>query len=69
MNESQHKEVADVAKSFISQGIKDKDAFHVACTILAKCEYFITTDDRLLKCETNELQVVNPMEFIRRMEG
>ena len=68
VNENQHKVVADVAESFISQGIKDKDAFHVACAILAKCDYFITTDDRLLKCVTNELQVVNPMEFIRIME-
>ena len=29
-------------------GIKAKDACHVACAISASCDYFLTTDDRLL---------------------
>ena len=49
-------------------GVKEKDAFHVACAILAKCDYFITTDDRLLKYQDGGLPLVTPEEFIRRME-
>ncbi len=32
-------------------------------------DYFITTDDRLLKLQTEEIQVVTPGEFIRRLEA
>lgn len=28
----------------------------------------ITTDDRLLKYQTDEIKIVNPMEFIRLLE-
>ncbi len=42
-------DVAKIAEPIMQTGVKEKDAFHVACAILAKCDYFITTDDRLLK--------------------
>ena len=29
-------------------GIKSKDALHIACSVEAQCDYFITTDKRLL---------------------
>lgn len=40
----------------------------MACALLADCDYFITTDDRLLKYKTSDLQIVTPVEFIQRME-
>lgn len=49
--------------------MKEKDAAHTACAIIAKCEYFITTDDRLLKYQPEKIQIVTPGEFIRRMEA
>ena len=42
--------------------------YHVACSIMAKADYFITTDDRLLKYHTAEVDIVTPGEFIRRLE-
>ena len=50
-------------------GIKVKDAFHVACAIYSSCDYFLTTDDRLLKYCTTEIQMLNPIDFIRKLEG
>ncbi|MDE5937676.1 MAG: hypothetical protein K2H37_01160 [Lachnospiraceae bacterium] len=50
-------------------GIKSADALNVACAILAGSDYFITTNDRLLKLQTEEIQVVTPGEFIRRLEA
>ena len=50
-------------------GIKMKDAYHIACAIHSRCDYFLTTDDRLLKYHTNEIQMLNPIDFIRRLEG
>jgi hypothetical protein len=28
---------------------KKIDSLHIACAIIAKCEYFLTTDDKILK--------------------
>lgn len=57
-----------IAGHIMETGIKSADALHVACAILAGCDYFITTDDRLLKLQIEEIQVVTPGELIRRLE-
>lgn len=56
------------ADEIMKTGIKEKDAYHVACAIMAECKYFITTDDRLLKYQSEKIILVTPGEFIRRME-
>ena len=61
--------IAKMAEPIMRTGVKEKDAFHVACAIYAKCDYFITTDDRLLKFHTEQISLVTPGEFIRRMEA
>ena len=38
-----------IAAGLMDKGIKMKDAAHLACAIKAKCDYFITTDDKLIK--------------------
>lgn len=60
--------IAKMAEPIMRTGVKEKDAFHVACAMYAKCDYFITTDDRLLKFHTEQISLVTPGEFIRRME-
>lgn len=57
------------ASKIMKTGVKFKDACHVASAIYAKCEYFISTDVRLLKYHTNEIKMVTPIEFITEMEG
>lgn len=59
------------AKAFeiMKTGIKFKDACHVASAIYSRCEYFISTDVRLLKYCTEEIKMVTPIEFITEMEG
>lgn len=57
------------AKLIMKTGVKEKDALHVACSIYAGCDYFITTDDRILKYQPYEVTIVTPGEFIRRMEA
>lgn len=57
------------AEEIMKTGVKMKDAYHVACAIYAKCNYFLTTDDRLLKYASEEIQMLNPIDFIRRWEG
>lgn len=57
------------ASKIMKTGVKFKDACHVASAIYARCEYFITTDVRLLKYRTEEIKMVTPIEFITDMEG
>jgi hypothetical protein len=58
------------ATSLAKQGLKAKDALHVACAIEMKCEYFLTTDDFIEKKMqgANEIKVLNPVEFIKIIE-
>ncbi len=60
-------EVFNIAKTIIQSGIKQIDALHIACAIIAKCDYFITTDDRVLKYKTNELKITDPIAFIKEV--
>lgn len=61
--------VAAKAEQFISTGIKQKDAYHVASAIIAGCNYFLTVDDRLLKLKSNEFVLLNPVEFVKFVEA
>ncbi len=61
-------EVKALADKVIATGVKTADAHHVACAVLAESDYFLTTDDRLLKYKTDKLCMADPTEFIREWE-
>lgn len=61
-------DIKKIATLIMGTGVKEKDAYHVACAIRAECNYFVTTDDRLLKYQSEKITLVTPGEFIRRME-
>ena len=63
------KEIEVKATEIMKAGVKFKDACHVASAIYAECEYFISTDIRLLKYNTQEIKMVTPIEFITEMES
>lgn len=66
IDDSYSEEVEHVAIEIQKNGVKSADAIHVACAILAKCDFFITTDDRLLKYKSDLISIVDPVEFIRK---
>jgi len=57
--------VLNLAKEVNATGVKPKDASHVACAIHAGCDYFLSTDDRLLKYKDSRIQLMNPVDFIK----
>ena len=61
--------VLDLSEKIISTGIKPKDTYHIASAMLAECDYFLSTDDRLLKYKTNEIILLNPVDFIKILEA
>ena len=67
IDDSYSEEVEHVAIEIQQTGVKSADAIHVACAILAKCDFFITTDDRLLKYKSDLISIVDPVEFIRKI--
>lgn len=62
------KEAKEIAKQITDTGVKSADALHVACAVLAGADYFVTTDNRLLKYQREDIQILTPGECIRRLE-
>ena len=59
------------AQFFVSSGIKPKDALHVACAIEGQADYFLSTDDKLLKklATLNRIAAMNPVDFIKVLDA
>ena len=59
-----------VAKKFITYGIKTKDALHVSSAIAGKADYFVATDDKLLKklSVMNEIKSANPVDIVEEID-
>ena len=51
-------------QNFLIIGYALKDAVHLACSIIAECDYFITTDKRVLNYKTDKIKIVNPINFV-----
>ena len=62
-------DILTLAMEIMELGVKYMDASHIACAVLASCDYFITTDKRLLKYKSDRLNIINPVDFIRIWEG
>ncbi len=63
------KEVVEKAERFHQMGIKSKDSLHLSCAILMECEYFLTTDDELIKNASGlkEIKVMDPISLIKEV--
>ncbi len=59
--------VKNLATEIMNTGVKLMDACHIACAIISECNYFITTDKRLLKYESEKIKLVNPVTYILEM--
>ena len=57
------------AEEIIETGVKTKDAYHIACAIVSESNYLISTDRRLLKYQTQEIIICDPIRFLDYLEG
>ena len=64
ISEERGKDIIPISDNIMKTGIKKKDAVHLACAIIAQCNYFITTDKRVINYKTEKIKIVNPIEFI-----
>lgn len=67
INESE--DVLNIANAAKNTGLKTKDALHVACAIMAKCDYLVTTDSRFMKYTDSRIKMISPIEFVIEVEG
>ena len=61
--------ILSFAEQLAHRGIKNYDALHISCANYAKCDYFLTTDKKLLNSAIHEIRIVNPLVFVSEMEG
>jgi predicted nucleic acid-binding protein len=61
-------EILELANSIRETGIKNADALHLACAIVAQCNYFISVDDRILTYSTDIMVLSNPVDFLKVWE-
>lgn len=57
--------ILSIAKEVQATGVKTADSCHVACAEFANCDYFLTTDDRILKYKSDKVTILNPIQFIQ----
>lgn len=65
----ENEDILSFAEQLVARGVKNYDALHIACAHYAKCDYFLTTDKKLLNKSIEEIRVVNPLMFVNEVEG
>ena len=55
-----------MGREIMQKNIMHKDAIHIACAIKAECDYFLTTDRKILNKNIPEIKLINPIDFIRQ---
>ena len=53
-------------REIMQKNIPQKDAIHIVCAIKAECDYFLTTDRKVLSRNIPEIKLINPLDFIRQ---
>ena len=66
VGKANYDEIEKVTNEIMQTGIKQKDATHLACSIIAECDYFITTDKRATKYKTDKIKILNPIKFVEK---
>ena len=69
VDESFSDKVNSLALEIMKTGVKTADAHHAASAIIAGCNYLVTTDDRLLKYKSDQITILDPIDFIRQVGG
>ncbi len=68
VSQNKEEDINRIAEEIMRTGVKYMDACHVACAIIAGCDYFISTDKRLLKYISDSIIITNPVDFVIEKE-
>lgn len=61
--------LTDLALQVHNKGIKKLDSLHIACAVKSKADYFLTTDDGILKkaAVIQGIRITDPIGFIKKV--
>lgn len=65
---SESENIIEFAEKLTHKGIKAFDALHISCAVADGCDYYLTTDKKLLNKNIPEINIVNPIDFVRMEE-
>ena len=67
---SENQEILSQAKAIQLLGLKSKDALHLACALSGSCDYFISTDDMIIKkmIYFERIKTIDPISFLEVLE-
>ena len=64
----ENSQILEYSRSLHFKGFRKIDALHISCAIFANCNYFLTTDDKILnKSELiDKISIDDPIGFIKK---
>jgi predicted nucleic acid-binding protein len=62
---AQTQSIVSRAKKLEAIGIRAKDALHIACAIESGADFMLSTDDKILNKNIEEIRIINPIDFVR----
>lgn len=59
----------EIARRILSLGAKKIDSLHIACAISVYADYFLTTDDEIIKKTVliPDIKIIDPIGFIKEV--
>ncbi|KAB2832888.1 MAG: type II toxin-antitoxin system VapC family toxin [Candidatus Brocadia sp.] len=69
-NIKENAEIIKRANLLKRKGFKKLDSLHIACAIISKCDYFLSTDNKILnlsKTLERKIKVTDPIVFIKEI--
>jgi predicted nucleic acid-binding protein len=63
---TENQTIVDTANHYMRGGLGPMDSLHLASAVYAGVDYFITTDDPLLRCNADNITIISPVDFVFR---
>ena len=65
----ENRKLIEQANLFYKFGLQKIDSLHIACATTAKCEYYLTTDDKILNKsdKITDIKITDPIGFIKEV--
>ena len=63
-------EILSQAKAIQNLGLKSKDALHLACALSGSCDFFLSTDDTIIRkmAGFERIKALDPINFLEVLE-
>jgi predicted nucleic acid-binding protein len=60
--------IIEYAEKLKKLNIRTKDALHIACAVYTNSDYLITTDKQMYNLQWDDVQIINPLNFLNKVE-